>query len=353
MKTIARIILSAIFLGLTGLLMAIGASAPPIFFTYYRQWSQWILGILSTITGFLPFALWEILAVLLILWAIYTLIQNLRKLHIIPWLTGVLVIGSGLAFCFVAFWGLGHFAPPITEDLNLDVTEYSQEQLRDATLSYGAMASQLADQVERDDNGVYIPSDFYELANTASQGYKALEPTYPLLHATDAPVKKLTFGTFFSYTGTTGIFLCLTGESSVNPTSYPVSIPFTMCHELAHRLGVTAEDEANFVGFLAASHNPNPEFQYSAYYSAFLYTYNALYSANTDYAAQAWNSLSPLVQSDCRGATEHYKPYEGKVQEVTETLNDTYLKTFSHDDGVKSYGAVADPLIAWYIHQFS
>ena len=36
-------------------------------------------------------------------------------------------------------------------------------------------------------------------------------------------------------------------------------------------------------------------------------------------------------------------------EDAEESVNDTYLKAFSEESGVQSYGEVADLLIAWYL----
>ena len=38
-----------------------------------------------------------------------------------------------------------------------------------------------------------------------------------------------------------------------------------------------------------------------------------------------------------------------KVQDAAQKVNDTYLKAFSEESGVQSYGEAADLLIAWYL----
>ena len=43
----------------------------------------------------------------------------------------------------------------------------------------------------------------------------------------------------------------------------------------------------------------------------------------------------------------YYKQYESRLEEVATKTNDTYLKAFSEESGVKSYGEVVDELIAW------
>ena len=173
----------------------------------------------------------------------------------------------------------------------------------------------------------------------------------PFFESSDAPVKKLLSGRLFSHMGFTGIFMTFTAESNVNPETFSASLPFTMCHELAHRLTVAAEDEANFCAFLACLENPDPDFQYSCWYSAFLYTNNALYDTDREAATAVWNSLSETVKEDCRRANAHYDQFEGEVQEAANKANDVYLKVFKEESGVQSYGEVTDLLIAWYLEQ--
>ena len=55
--------------------------------------------------------------------------------------------------------------------------------------------------------------------------------------------------------------------------------------------------------------------------------------------------------TDLRAANEHYAQYEGKVQDAAQKVNDAYLKAFSEESGVQSYGEVADLLIAWYLQK--
>ena len=202
--------------------------------------------------------------------------------------------------------------------------------------------------MERDENGD-LAIDFAAMAKQAPEGYRALAQTNPFFAGTDAPVKRLLVEEAFSYMGITGIFIPFTGESGANPGAYNASIPFTMCHELAHRLSVAPEDEANFCAFLACHAHSDPAFQYSGWYSAFVYTYNALHKVDRDAAAQIWEGMSERLKQDCRNANTHYDRYEGEVQEAAQKVNDTYLKAFQEESGVRSYGEVADLLIAWYL----
>ena len=82
--------------------------------------------------------------------------------------------------------------------------------------------------------------------------------------------------------------------------------------------------------------------------AAYIYCSNALMKADRAAATEIWNSVDPGIRADAQAANEHYAQYEGKVQDAATKVNDAYLKAFSEETGVQSYGEVADLLIAWY-----
>lgn len=349
MRTISRLILSAVFLLLTGLCVAAAVYAPELFFAFYTDFSKKILSFLSGVTGPFPFPVWEVVLVLIVLLAIYFLIRCFtQKRSVLCWLAGVAELVCILVFLFVGLWGLNHYGPSVADRVGLTVTEYSRDQLKAATQYMADQASLWSDRVDRDENGD-LAIDFSAMAKTAGKAYEPLAKTNDFFDGSTAPVKRLLAGKVFSYMGTTGIFIAFSGESCVNPDTYAASVPFTMCHEAAHRLTVAPEDEANFCAFLACQASDDPAFQYSGWYSAFVYCYNALYKVDKNAAAEVWSTLSAQVVQDCRRANDHYDQYEGQVQDAAQKLNDTYLKAFSEESGVQSYGEVADLLIAWYL----
>lgn len=348
MRAVTRLILSAVILILTGLLAAVANYLPQFFFPLYTDLSKAVLTAMSNVTGVFPFALWEIGLVLIVLLAFYFLFKNKK---FFTWLCGIVLLVCILVFLFVGLWGLNHFSPVTVADrVGLDVTGYTKEQLTSTARYMAKQANTWADQVERNEIGDLVV-DFENWAELANDGYDVLARENSFFEGSDAPVKKLLSGRLFSYMGFTGIFTAFTAESNINPETFSASLPFTMCHELAHRLTVAAEDEANFCAFLACKENPDPAFQYSCWYSAFIYTYNALHDVDKNAAAEVWNTLSDTVKDDCRRANDHYDQFEGEVQEAANKANDVYLKVFKEESGVQSYGEVTDLLIAWYLKE--
>ena len=350
MRTVARAVVCGILLVLTGLLLALAAYFPP-FFDVYTGFSRDALAFLSGITGPFPFAVWEILLLLLVLLFVYTLIRAIRKKRLmICWLLGVAEVVCLLVFLFVGLFGVNYFAPPVSERIGLEVGQYTTEQLRDATQYMADQAGYWAGQVERDENG-HLAIDFDAMAEKAPEGYTALAQTYDFFSGSTAPVKKLLTGKAFSYMGITGISIPFTGESCVNSYAYAANIPFTMCHEVAHRMTVAPEDEANFCAFLACKEIDDPAFQYSGWYSVFVYCYNSLKKVDAAAAKAVMKTVTPQLAEDMGSAYEHYEQYDGAIKDAAQKVNDTYLKVFDEESGVQSYGEVTDLLIAWYLAQ--
>ena len=353
MKTISRVISSAIMLILSALLCAAAWKVPQLVAPWHTSLSAQALSVIGAVTSAFPFPLWQILAVLLLVWAIATLIQDLKKGKILRWATGVLWGVSFGLLLFVVLWGAGHFLPAKTAQI-VNVREPSETRLYNAAVWYGERASALGDLVSREESGAIVYDDLKELCAASDSGFAALAKQYDCIADSPIAVKPLLLGEVFSYTGTTGIFVPFTAEPCLNPNVYAAAAPYTVSHERAHFLGANTEADANFIAYLACAASSDLRYRYSGEFSAFLYCYNALCARNPQLASEAWHaSISETVQADLLGATAHYQPYEGSVQDTAQQVNDLYLKAFAQEQGVASYGAVADALAAWYAEQIA
>lgn len=350
-RSIGRLIAAAVLFVLTFLMMAAAKYLPQLVFPAYRNFSRGALSAIASVTGAFPFALWEVLLIVLILLFLYSIVHTvLKKKRFVTWVSGVVLAAAVLFFLFTGLWGLNHYAPELSEELGMEIRPYSEEELLAAATYYRDLAVQYAPQVERDEEGNMVKEDFSDWAATAGRSFVPLSEDYPIFDGSTAPVKKAAITWYLmSVTGYTGVFVDFTAESTVNPDTFAASLPYTMCHEVAHRCTIAGEDEANFAAFLACDASIDPDFRYSGYYSAFVYCYNALFDVNREAAKGLWVEGTELLQADCAAANDHYDQYESKVQDAARKVNDAYLKTFSEESGVQSYGEVADYLIAWYL----
>ena len=229
------------------------------------------------------------------------------------------------------------------------------EELADAAIYYRNKANFLAKNVKRDGAGDVVFDDFDTLALKAENGFDNLvyKHSYPIFAGSTLPVKKLGWANMYTSMGITGVTMGVTGEAAVNPQIPAVSLPFTMCHEMAHRMSITTERDANFAGFLACMANEDVQYQYSGYFMAYRYCYNSLLSANTFEASAAAARVASEVNAQLKHDMEAYNQLFASrrsetATKVADTANDTYLKASGDSAGVASYGEVTDLLVSWH-----
>ena len=348
-KNVVRITTSVGLLILTGVMVLLAKYINPVIFSFYPALSRGIIRVIAAMTSVVPVPLWELLLAALLLWLIVSLIRDIFKRRLVRWATGVLLIGSILLTAFVGIWGLNYYAPPMNERLHLPNPGYTAGELAEAASYYLSMANSYASQVERNADGTTREVAFDVLSDMAGEGYEELGKTMEEFDGAAVRVKKLLSSPIQGKIGMTGAFICLTGESCVSSTTYRASLPFTMCHEIGHAMAFARENEANFAAFLACSANESPIFRYSGYYSAFRYCYNSLWQIDQNAAQALRQQISPEVQADMLAAQAHYAELENAgAKEATNQVYDSYLKSFSVESGVQSYGEVTDLLLSWY-----
>lgn len=359
MKMLRGYLTAAIFGALTWVLMEFGERFTTLVDMVYPYVIRTLQGFLATWSGSVDFLIWQVLAVALGVLALGGLvIVIVMKWNPISWAGWVLAGVSFVYLLHTAMFGLNYYAGSLAEDIRLDVGRYSVSELTEATEYYRDKANELAEQVKRDGNGNVDFSDFYVLAGRAGEGFQTLtyEYSYPIFAGSTEPVKELGWSDMYTSMGITGFTCGITGEAAVNSQIPDVTLPFTMCHEMAHRMCIASEKDANFAAFLACSVHENVEFQYSAYYMAYRYCYSALATAPSTDAAAAAARVSAGVSDLLKRDLQYYDQFfsskqDDKATEVANTVNDTYLKTSGESAGIASYGKVCDLLVNWHIQQ--
>ena len=347
-KPVRHLIGAAILAALTAAAVGLAKFLPGLWFSFYTDFSRGAMKLLGAAFGWVPFPVWEVLLLLLVFALLAGLVYAVKKARILGYLTAVLELAVLAVALFMGLWGLNHFAPTIGEQTGLEVREYTTQELKAAAAWYADRASEWSVRVERDEAGDLVMPEFETLSDEALAAYARLAEENERFADPAPRVKPLLVSKAFAYMGTTGIFVCLTGEASVSTETFSLAQPFTVCHELGHSLAVAREDEANYLGFLACRASDSALLRYSGYYSAFVYCYNALYAESPSQARTLWDRCTEELIHDTNVHVEHNKQYEGKVQKAAQAVNDAYLKTFT-EAGVKSYGLVVDYLIAEYL----
>ena len=359
MKYLRGYLTAGIFGAITAVLMAYGRRFSELVDMIYPYVTRTAQTMLAQWSGQVSFCLWQVLAVALGVLVLTSLVLMLvLKWNPVQWFGWVLAVCSCIYCLHTAAYGLNYYAGPIAEDLRLDTSAYTLEELTEATEYYRNQANVLAAQVPRDSTGAVSFRTFEELSSLAGEGFRVLtyEKHYPVFAGSTQPVKKLGWSDMYTSMGITGFTFALTGEAAVNPQAPDVSLPFTMCHEMAHRMCIAYERDANFAAFLAAINNPDTQFQYSGYFMAYRYCLAALSTVPGSAAVEARNrvesGVSDYLKFDMIQYDSFYRTRKNETAtKVGDTVNNTYLQTSGDSSGLASYGEVCDLLVSWHIQE--
>lgn len=344
---------AGIFAAITWVLMQFGQRFSTLVDMIYPYVIRTLQGMLAEWTSSVDFPVWQVLAVALGVLILASLVLMLiLKWNPIQWAGWMLAVFSGLYMLNTMMWGLNYYAGTLAEDMRLEVASYNLEELTEATLYYRDKANDLAAQIPRDAAGNPDFADFAQLAQQAGDGFHTLTYTnhYSIFAGSVVPVKELGWADLYTSMGVTGVTFGMTGESAVNPNVPDVGLPFAMAHEMAHRMSIAPERDANFAAFLACTANSDPQFQYSGYLMAFRYCYTALTSVDAQGAVTVSQGISQQLRVDMAGYTAFFDNRVSTTSsDLASSVNDAYLKLSGEEGGMDSYAEVCDLLVNWHI----
>ena len=356
MKYWTGFLTAGIIAAVTWALMRLAESFNALVDMVYPYITRTVLSFLAEWSSGVNFCLWQMAALVLGIGVAASIVVMIAmKWNPVRWLGWVAAGAAVIYFLNTLVFGLNYYAGPLAEDIRLEMQVYGVEDLTNAAIYYRNNANFLAQQVKRDANGDVDFDEFATLAEKAENGFHHLvyDQSYPVFAGSMLPVKELGWADMYTSMGITGVTMGITGEAAVNPQIPAVSLPFTMCHEMAHRMSIDNERDANFAAFLACMANEDVQYRYSAYFMAYRYCYIALQQAHTAEASAAAARVASEVNAELKHDMESYdKLFASRrsdaATKVATTANDTYLKTSGDTAGVASYGAVTDMLVSWH-----
>lgn len=355
-KLPARIYL--ILLLLAGILLSFALSfAPGLVEKFYSNAIyRWISQPISVITGILPFSLAEVSVISLVLFCVWRLAVTVIKIRKEPakrgrvlfnFVVNALVLASIIYFAFIALWGLNYHREPFSKIAGLDVQPASKEELVKVCEDIIHRANDLRSKMGEDSRGyMKFPGGYRAILAQADKGYAEAARIYPQLGGVYGHPKPVLLSKAMSMTGIWGVFFPITEEANVNVAIPDSMKPSTTCHEMAHQRGFAREDEANYIATLTCSMHPSVEFQYSGVLLSLIHITNAIYDHDRSEYKRLYATFSDGVKRDWKEMDEFNKATEGVVSDISNKINDTYLKANMQAEGVVSYGRMVDLLIA-------
>jgi hypothetical protein len=263
--------------------------------------------------------------------------------------TYALVIFSCIYFAFVVLWGINYHRQPFSVIADLDVRPASVSELVQVGEDILEKTNTLRTKVKETDSGTMLfPGGYREILSQADKGYIKAAELYPELGGKYGKPKPVMLSRLMTITGIWGVYFPITAEANVNISIPDSMIPESACHEMAHQRGFAREDEANYIASVVCRLHPSYEFQYSGTLSSLIHVMNTIYTYSPDEYKRLYAKYSDGVKRDLKELDESNKSSEGVVGEISNKINDTYLKANMQEDGVQSYGRMVDLLIAEY-----
>jgi len=345
-------VLLAILLPVQIGLVQLAGNYPQFIETYYSNGIFPIISkFLRVALGWIPFSVGDLLLAFLLFALIrflYRLIRSRFKngFHKLINFTAVL---SLIYCCFYLFWGLNYYRESLAKNLQLSTSSYTTEQLVAVSKKLISKTNELQLRITKSDTiKVANPYQQKEIYEKALSGYENLAIKYPQLTYKNPSVKSSLMSLFQSYNGTSGYMNPLTGEAQVNDKIPRTGYPVVTCHEMAHQIGWAAENEANFVGFLAAISNDDIYFQYSGYKMAMRYTIFELYKRDKDLYKAIFKTINKGIIKDFKTSSDFWKSYKNPFEPIVKKGYNAYLKANNQAKGITSYNYVVDLLVSYF-----
>ena len=340
-----------IFLGIQIALIAILKHYPEFVEQFYSNGLYVFLSKLSRyVFGWIPFSVGDILYTLAGIYIIRWLIIN-RKRIIKDTLNWFLDIGATLSIAYFAFhilWAFNYYRQPLYKSLNLEA-DYTTEQLISFTEKLIQKSNNLHLQLAKNDTlKVELPYTKSEILSKVKEGYSTLSEVYPHLDYHPKSIKKSIYSLPLTYMGFSGYLNPFTNEAQVNGLISSYKFPTTACHEAAHQLGYAAENEANFIGSLAAIHNDDIYFKYSGHTFALRYCLAEIYNREPDLYIAILPTINKGILKNYQEVQDFWKSYENPIEPIFEKTFDSFLKANNQSAGMKSYSYVVALLVNYY-----
>ncbi|MEZ4321781.1 MAG: DUF3810 domain-containing protein [Myxococcota bacterium] len=322
--------------------------------------------LLARLSGAVPFPLAELLYGSLGLgflawaaWSVLHLVRSGRRwrraLERIAFELSIATSGTLVAFQLT--FGLAYARAPLSDRLGLvppdpsEAPDAAYTELRALTERFVDLANAAYIAVHATpDTGAPTVMDRQAMELAIERGYSALPERYgfePTMAGQRPPTRAMAPFNPVPAFGVAGFYTPFTGEAMVDSAIPDFYEGFVMAHEKAHQRLIAPEDEADFVGFLAALHSDDGYARYCAWVEAS--TKALLHLARVDpVGAEALaQRFVPGIRRDLEAADAYFTASPSFTRSFGAAVNDAYLRANAQELGNDSYRHSFQLLVAW------
>lgn len=302
------------------------------------------------ISSIFPFAIGDIVYAILISLVIYRIIRFFKKIKSLKKEHRIIVPLQVLNFCLILYiifklvWGLNYSRPSVSDELGVGNEKYSVKEL----VLLGDYFVKKTNDLKMKQTKVpaYTIND---LEISSARAYKVMEKRNRLFRYKNPCLKSVLSPYLVSKAGIEGYYAPLTGEANMNMALPDFVKPYVSCHEIAHQLGISYEDEANLLGYLTASNSHDVNYQYSANYEMLRYILFEIRMKSPDDYKILHDKLSEGVLDDFKTEKEFWRKYNGDMFGYMDAAFDSFLKLNNQPKGIDSYQDIV--IWLWNIHK--
>ena len=302
------------------------------------------------VLGWLPFSFGDLIYTFAIIYALRWVYKNRKRLRkdTKQWFVDVFAALSIVYFAFHLFWGLNYYRLPLHKNLNL-AHDYTTEQLVLVTKKLIEKSNTIHLEITKNDTvKVDLPFSKSDVFKLAPNGYDNLKHVFPHLEYHPKSIKKSLYSYPLTYMGFSGYLNPLTNEAQVDGIIPTYKFPTTTAHEMAHQLGYAAENEANFIGFLATINNDDIYFKYTGYTFGLRYCLNEIYYRDEALYETLVSSLNTGVLKNYKEVRDFWEAHQNPAEPIFKLFYSNFLKANKQTKGMESYSYVVALLVNYF-----
>lgn len=344
-----------VFLILSAILIKWISLYPSFIEKYYTNGVYPIISrILRILFGWIPFSLGDLFYSFLLLIVFYKMFQLTRiiwnkkfnRQYLIAGLQQLIFFFLFVYVLFYLLWGLNYNRLGSASQLDLKLVKYSNTDVDTLLSKLTERLNTYADRFSTEEKKILNRKR--NLFSETKEAYDSAIAYYPFIQYQSRSIKPSIFSYAGNYLGFQGYYNPFSGEAQVNTTVPQVLEPFVTCHEVAHQIGYAKENEANFVGYLAAKHSSSSYFRYSVYFDLFNYTFNDLSKKDSSAARKYIAQLHPQVKKDMKEWSDFYLRHRNPLESIIAWGYGQFLKANNQPAGKRTYNEVVAWLVAFY-----
>ncbi len=319
-----------------------------------RTLCQGVRVVFGSISALVPFSVGEVMLFLIptaltfsLVWIFVRAKDHTAALRVVS------VVLAAIMYVFsmqILTLGIAYRTTPLEEKLDLQREKVTAEELLLVATHLRDQAQSYLDDISFDENGASVmPYDMDTLSQKLTDAYETMIARYPeAVQTFPCRIKPIAASRVMSYIRLSGAYSFFSGDANINADSAEYNFPFTSAHEFAHQRGIAHEDAANFTAYLVCLSSSDAYVQYSGYVNLLIYVLNAYYTAAGQEAYRAfYTTIDSRIQREFYAERQHLSQYETSFGELSEKVNDLYLKA-NGTEGAASYGLVVDLAVAFY-----